>query len=78
MCGQDGFADGFSVLTGDPQARRRNGFDDLGTWKVRSIPLDIMVEVDNKVIYGGTRSEVQPTPIHSHSINSVGRWNVSV
>lgn len=46
-------ADGFLVQTGDPPGTA-DGFVDPGTGKVRTIPLEIMVEGDNAPIYGAT------------------------
>lgn len=50
-------ADGFIVQTGDPPGSA-DGFVDPGTGKVRTIPLEIMVEGDNAPIYGATLEEL--------------------
>ena len=71
---------GFPMGVGDPQARQTNSSDDPGTWKVRSIPFDMMVEGDNALIYGASR-EVQNGNVNPHSFskylsfNSEGRCN---
>ena len=46
-------ADGFIVQTGDPRGPAE-GFVDPGTGKLRTIPLEIMVEGDKSPIYGAT------------------------
>lgn len=46
-------ADGFIVQTGDPRGPAE-GFVDPGTGKLRTIPLEIMVEGDKAPIYGAT------------------------
>lgn len=46
-------ADGFVVQTGDPDGPAE-GFVDPGTGKLRTIPLEIMVEGEKEPIYGGT------------------------
>ncbi|XP_024533837.1 peptidyl-prolyl cis-trans isomerase CYP38, chloroplastic [Selaginella moellendorffii] len=50
-------ADGFVVQTGDP-AGPAEGFVDPGTGKVRTIPLEIMVDGDKAPIYGATLEEL--------------------
>jgi hypothetical protein len=54
-------ADGFIVQTGDPPGTA-DGFVEPGTGKVRTIPLEIMVEGDQAPIYGATL-EVRPSVI---------------
>eukprot|EP00262_Sarcandra_glabra_P003307 TRINITY_DN13963_c0_g2_i4.p1 TRINITY_DN13963_c0_g2~~TRINITY_DN13963_c0_g2_i4.p1 ORF type:complete len:368 (+),score=50.17 TRINITY_DN13963_c0_g2_i4:147-1250(+) len=46
-------ADGFVVQTGDPQGPAE-GFIDPSTEKIRTIPLEIMVEGDKSPVYGET------------------------
>ncbi|KAL2651770.1 hypothetical protein R1flu_019898 [Riccia fluitans] len=50
-------ADGFVVQTGDPDGPAE-GFVDPETGKIRTIPLEIMVEGDKEPIYGGTLEEL--------------------
>ncbi|BFI25337.1 hypothetical protein MPTK2_1g20230 [Marchantia polymorpha subsp. ruderalis] len=50
-------ADGFVVQTGDPDGPAE-GFVDPGTGKLRTIPLEIMVEGEKEPIYGGTLEEL--------------------
>jgi hypothetical protein len=60
------------VQTGDPPGSA-DGFVDPGTGKVRTIPLEIMVEGDNAPIYGATlevcnrHANSHPFPYHSPS-----------
>lgn len=50
-------ADGFVVQTGDPEGPSE-GFVDPSTGKVRTIPLEIMVDGDSEPIYGATLEEL--------------------
>eukprot|EP01018_Ginkgo_biloba_P013627 Gb_08385 [translate_table: standard] len=50
-------ADGFVVQTGDPEGPAE-GFVDPSTGKVRTIPLEIMVDGDKSPIYGATLEEL--------------------
>ncbi|KAH9300859.1 hypothetical protein KI387_012442, partial [Taxus chinensis] len=50
-------ADGFVVQTGDPEGPAE-GFVDPGTGKIRTIPLEIMVDGDRSPIYGATLEEL--------------------
>lgn len=46
-------ADGFVVQTGDPEGPAE-GFIDPSTGKVRTVPLEIMVDGDKAPVYGET------------------------
>lgn len=46
-------ADGFVVQTGDPEGPAE-GFIDPSTGKVRTIPLELMVDGDKAPVYGET------------------------
>ncbi|CAM6086443.1 unnamed protein product [Calypogeia fissa] len=50
-------ADGFVVQTGDPNGPA-DGFVDPSTGKLRTIPLEIMVDGDKEPIYGATLEEL--------------------
>lgn len=50
-------ADGFVVQTGDPDGPA-DGFVDPSTEKIRTIPLEIMVDGDKQPIYGATLEEL--------------------
>lgn len=50
-------ADGFVVQTGDPEGPA-DGFVDPSTEKVRTIPLEIMVDGDKSPVYGATLEEL--------------------
>ncbi|KAJ7553004.1 hypothetical protein O6H91_06G080400 [Diphasiastrum complanatum] len=50
-------ADGFVVQTGDPDGPAE-GFVDPSTGKIRTIPLEIMVDGDKQPIYGATLEEL--------------------
>lgn len=46
-------ADGFVVQTGDPEGPAE-GFIDPSTGKIRTVPLEIMVDGDKAPVYGET------------------------
>ncbi|XP_024385267.1 peptidyl-prolyl cis-trans isomerase CYP38, chloroplastic [Physcomitrium patens] len=50
-------ADGFVVQTGDPEGPA-DGFVDPATGKVRTVPLEIMVDGEKEPIYGATLEEL--------------------
>ncbi|XP_062192140.1 peptidyl-prolyl cis-trans isomerase, chloroplastic-like [Phragmites australis] len=50
-------ADGFVVQTGDPEGPTE-GFTDPSTGKIRTIPLEIMVDGDKAPVYGETLEEL--------------------
>lgn len=54
-------ADGFVVQTGDPEGPAE-GFIDPSTGKIRTIPLEIMVDGDKAPVYGETL-EVNTSPL---------------
>lgn len=65
-------ADGFVVQTGDPEGPSE-GFIDPSTGKIRTVPLEIMVDGDKAPVYGETL-EVSRSSLFSflsfHSIAS--------